>query len=116
MPKNIVGKRHIYKLTPFFFSLFFFNVQLLDGYRTADSHEQLLRTEVPDAHYLETRSFCWRTIHILCNARTLVLLIVLLQRKHKLVLIFIILLEKCFTYNFFFLPVSVEVGFEPEIL
>jgi hypothetical protein len=41
------------------------------------------------------RSFCWHAIHVLCRAQTLVLLEVLLQRKEKLVLIFIILLQKC---------------------
>jgi hypothetical protein len=35
------------------------------------------------AHYLETHSFCWHAIHVLCSAQTLVLLLVLLQTKDK---------------------------------
>jgi hypothetical protein len=44
---------------------------------------ELRRNEVPDAHYLETHSFCWHAVHVLCSAETLVLLRVLLQRKNE---------------------------------
>jgi hypothetical protein len=74
---------------------------------------QLVRIEVPVAHYLERRSFCWHAIHVLCRAQTLVILGVLLQRKDKLALIFII--NGFYIYNFFCLSVEM-VGFEPGIL
>jgi hypothetical protein len=44
---------------------------------------ELLRIEVPSTHYLETRSFCWHAVHVLCSAETLVLLRVLLQIKDE---------------------------------
>jgi hypothetical protein len=55
------------------------------------------RIKGPVAHYLEVRSFGWHAIRVLCSANTLVILGVLLQRKNKFVLVFIIpLLQKCF--------------------
>jgi hypothetical protein len=41
---------------------------------------------------LETRVFVCHAIHVLCNANTLVILLVLLQIKNKFVLVFIITL------------------------
>jgi hypothetical protein len=41
----------------------------------------LIKFEVPNAHYLETRHFSWHPIYILCSVETLILLVVLLQRK-----------------------------------
>jgi hypothetical protein len=44
---------------------------------------ELLKCHALVVHYLETRSFCCHAIHILCSAQTLILLVVLLQRKDK---------------------------------
>jgi hypothetical protein len=44
---------------------------------------QLVKFDVPVAHYLETRKFYWHSIHILCSAQTLVLLVVLPAKKRK---------------------------------
>jgi hypothetical protein len=75
------------------------------------------RIKVPDAHYLETRTFGCHAIHVLCSANTLVILPVLLQIKNKFVLVFIItLITKIVLHvNNFFLLVE-RVSFEPGIL
>jgi hypothetical protein len=45
---------------------------------------EVVRIEVPVAHYLEMRAFGWHAIHVLCNANTLVILLVLPAKKRDL--------------------------------
>jgi hypothetical protein len=57
----------------------------------------------PCKHYLKKRNFFRHAIHVLCSVNILVILLVLLQRKNKFVLVFIItLLRKCLHVNNFF--------------
>jgi hypothetical protein len=76
---------------------------------------QLVRIEVPSVHYLEMRSICWHSIHLLCSAQTLVILTVLLQRKEKLVNFHHSIGKNILHVNNFLLLLE-TAGFEPEIL
>jgi hypothetical protein len=70
---------------------------------------ELERSGVPIAHYLETRAFGWHAVHVLSDAQTLVLLVVLPAKKISFYY------KNVLHVNFFFLLVE-TVGFEPVIL
>jgi hypothetical protein len=64
------------------------------------------RVKVPVVHYLERRTFGCHAIHILRSVNTLVILLVLLQRKNKFVFSSLLYYKNVLHLNIFFLSVN----------